>query len=265
MRDPGDVPDGHGLLVIGGRVGRDADDMRVMFDSHSSDLPGRPASVKRGAAVTWTVRLTRTSPGGEVREIRLGHPLLDDYLRFVGARARTNTWLATAYDLKVFFSVVDKDPGAVTSADVLGFIEAQRAARADSEHVHRLVVVAWLLALHDPNLGTERWAHQLGYRGHFLTKSRYYSTTFTRLRTARARWAAWQRALSRLDPWESMRQTAGRVLRRRWQVAGFGWRLEGDALLARTVREQQRARREAAREARAEIDRSPGTSRIARG
>ena len=122
-----------------------------------------------------------------------------------------------------------------------------------SEHIHRLVITAWLLAVRDPELRTDRWAHQLGYRGHFLTKSRHYSTTFTKLRTARARWAAWQRALSRLDPWELMRQTAGRVLRRRWQVAGFGWRLEGDALLARTVREQQRAHREAAREARAEL------------
>ena len=122
-----------------------------------------------------------------------------------------------------------------------------------SEHIHRLVVAAWLLAIHDPQLRTDRWAHQLGYKGHFLTKSRYYSTTFTKLRLARARWVAWQRALNRLDPWELMRQTAGRVLRKRWQVAGFGWRLEGDALLARTVREQQRAQREAAREARAEL------------
>jgi hypothetical protein len=122
-----------------------------------------------------------------------------------------------------------------------------------SEHIHRLVVTAWLLPIRDPQLRTDRWAHQLGYGGHFLTKSRYYSTTFTKLRTARARWAAWQRALNRFDPWESMRQTARQALHRRWQVAGFGWRLSGDALLAHTVRQQQRAGREAAREARAEL------------
>ncbi|MGH3928027.1 MAG: replication initiator, partial [Pseudonocardiaceae bacterium] len=103
-----------------------------------------------------------------------------------------------------------------------------------SEHVHRLVVTAWLLAVHDPNLRTDRWAHQLGFGGHFLTKSRHYSTTFTKLRTARARWAAWQRALDRFDPWESMRQTARQTLIGQWEVAGFGWRLEGDALLAHT-------------------------------
>ena len=43
--------------------------------------------------------------------IRLGHPLLDDYLAFVAARARTNTWLAVAFDLKIFFEVVAKPPG----------------------------------------------------------------------------------------------------------------------------------------------------------
>ncbi|MGH8903842.1 MAG: replication initiator [Egibacteraceae bacterium] len=91
-----------------------------------------------------------------------------------------------------------------------------------SEHVHRLVVTAWLLPLHDPNLRTDRWAHQLGYGGHFLTKSRRYSTTFTKLRTARARRAAWQQVIGRFDPWESMRHTARQTLIGRREVAGFG-------------------------------------------
>jgi hypothetical protein len=121
------------------------------------------------------------------------------------------------------------------------------------EHTRRLVLVAWRLVLRDPGLRTDRWAHQLAYGGHFLTKSRYYSTTFTALRTARARWALWQRALSQIDPWESMRATARNALVGCWQVAGFGWRLSGDALLAHTVRAQGRAQREAAREARAEL------------
>jgi hypothetical protein len=37
--------------------------------------------------------------------VRVGVPVLDDYLRFVAARARPNTVLATAYDLVVFFRV----------------------------------------------------------------------------------------------------------------------------------------------------------------
>jgi hypothetical protein len=43
---------------------------------------------------------------GALEAITLGHPLLDDYLAFVGARARTNTWLAIASDLKVFFGIL---------------------------------------------------------------------------------------------------------------------------------------------------------------
>jgi site-specific recombinase XerD len=58
--------------------------------------------------------------------VRLGVPLLDEYLEFVAGRCRPNTVLATAFDLKVFFSVVGKPPAEVTSTDVLGFITAQR-------------------------------------------------------------------------------------------------------------------------------------------
>ena len=65
--------------------------------------------------------------GGD--RIRLGHPLLDAFLEFVAGRARWNTVLATAFDLKVFFSIIDRDPAAVTSADVLAFIQRQRAPR----------------------------------------------------------------------------------------------------------------------------------------
>src|SRR5919201_4872749 len=61
--------------------------------------------------------------------VRLGDPLLDAYLDLVGARARPNTLIATAYDLQVFFSIIDKPPIEVTSSDVLAFITAQRAAR----------------------------------------------------------------------------------------------------------------------------------------
>jgi integrase len=60
---------------------------------------------------------------------RLGHPLLDDYLDMVAARARPNTVLATAFDLKVFFSVVGKTPVEVTESDVFVFIASQRQPR----------------------------------------------------------------------------------------------------------------------------------------
>jgi site-specific recombinase XerD len=73
--------------------------------------------------------LVRASGAAGVEVIRVGHPLLDSYVELVAARSRWNTVLATAFDLKVFFSIVDKDPSEVTTADVLEFIKAQRAPR----------------------------------------------------------------------------------------------------------------------------------------
>ena len=73
-----------------------------------------------------SVRLEQNDAG---TVIRLGHPLVDAYLELVGARARLNTLLAVAYDLRVFFTVVAKDPAEITPNDVLAFVTAQRAPR----------------------------------------------------------------------------------------------------------------------------------------
>ncbi len=75
------------------------------------------------------LRVTRSDSGGAPH---VGHPLLDEYLRFVAARARPNTALAAAYDIKVAFTVLVKDPRNVTTTDVLTFIEAQRKPRSGS-------------------------------------------------------------------------------------------------------------------------------------
>lgn len=79
--------------------------------------------------MTFMPCLVRSRQGGELEGIKLGHPLLDDYLAFVGARARINTWLAVASDLKIFFGFVAKEPAEVTTADVFAFLADQRAPR----------------------------------------------------------------------------------------------------------------------------------------
>ncbi|KPM53804.1 replication initiation protein [Frankia sp. R43] len=71
-------------------------------------------------------------------------------------------------------------------------------------HLRRLVETCWRLGKDaafssalDEALGREsgdvprllRWAHQAGFGGHWLTKSRAYSTTFTSLRSARRVWS----------------------------------------------------------------------------
>ncbi len=68
-------------------------------------------------------------PSGEP-SIRLGVRLLDEYLEFLSGRCRPNTVLAVAFDLKVFFTVVDMSPELVRPADVLGFMTAQRTGQS---------------------------------------------------------------------------------------------------------------------------------------
>ncbi len=77
----------------------------------------------------WVPSVERRRLGENGFEVRLGYELADDYLRFVAARCRPNTVLATAFDLKVFFTGVAKDPVAVTVTDVLEFISEQRRPR----------------------------------------------------------------------------------------------------------------------------------------
>lgn len=83
----------------------------------------------------WSPRLGRTLQDGELVAVALGHPLVDDYLSFVAARARPNTLLAVAFDLKVFFRIVEKDPAQVTSADVFAFLRAQRSSNEEAKIV----------------------------------------------------------------------------------------------------------------------------------
>lgn len=66
------------------------------------------------------------SPAGEL-VVRVGVPLLDDYLDFLAGRARPNTVLAAGYDVLMFFRFVAKEPAEITSADVLAFITSQRS------------------------------------------------------------------------------------------------------------------------------------------
>ena len=72
---------------------------------------------------TFPCLVRSVSPSGEAR-YALGDPLVDRYLEFVAGRCRPNTLRATAFDLKMFFTVVGKDPVEVTPADVFEFLAA---------------------------------------------------------------------------------------------------------------------------------------------
>ncbi|WAZ23031.1 replication initiation protein [Streptomyces cinnabarinus] len=67
---------------------------------------------------------------------------------------------------------------------------AELAQARITDHARRMIRTAWELGAR-PELAKLRlraWAHMLGFRGHFSTKSRRYSTTLGALRDARAEW-----------------------------------------------------------------------------
>ena len=103
---------------------------RVIF--YTGDLCGISAQpVGRWEPVPMTdfPCLERVVSRSGAARYRLGHPLVDRYLEFVAGRARPNTLRAVAFDLKVFFTVVAKDPVAVAAVDVFEFLAHQRGDR----------------------------------------------------------------------------------------------------------------------------------------
>lgn len=59
-----------------------------------------------------------------------------------------------------------------------------------TDHARRMIRTCWTLGARKDlaELRLRAWAHMLGFRGHFSTKTRHYSTTLTTLRHARAEW-----------------------------------------------------------------------------
>ncbi len=86
-----------------------------------------------------------------------------------------------------------------------------------------------------------KWAHELGFRGHFSTKSRRYSITLGALRRARARFqtlvAEQQRTGQPID-WNTVDLLAddeddnSTLILRDWAYAGTGWDTAADEALA---------------------------------
>jgi hypothetical protein len=95
---------------------------------------------------------------------------------------------------------------------------------------------------HEDFRALRRWAHMLGYRGHFATKSRRYSTTMRALRAARRDWRRRQQPHPRHHGDQMI------VTDTHLEWAGRGWRTSGDALLALSAAARAREHRRVARE-----------------
>ena len=106
-------------------------------------------------------------------------------------------------------------------------------------HLARLVRVCWELGAH-PALAALRlrqWAHALGFRGHWSTRSRRYSTTFTALRRARVVHAIRRRlrGAEPLDAWGRRASEEATVILGTWSFVGRGYSDHDSAELAVTT------------------------------
>ncbi|WP_408648986.1 replication initiator [Streptomyces poriticola] len=67
---------------------------------------------------------------------------------------------------------------------------AELAGLDITDHARRMIHTAWHLATRPQHahLRLRHWAHMLGFRGHFSTRTRHYSTTLAHLRAERTAW-----------------------------------------------------------------------------
>jgi hypothetical protein len=117
-------------------------------------------------------------------------------------------------------------------------------------HVAELVRACWALGGR-PELGSLRlraWAHMLGFRGHWSTKSRRYSTTLTVLRRARVACAKRRRAKDGvpLDAWGRPEDDDQVVMVASWVYVGAGYATEGERWLALSAAARAREQRKVA-------------------
>ncbi|MFE7170236.1 replication initiator protein RepSA [Streptomyces sp. NPDC057616] len=115
------------------------------------------------------------------------------------------------------------------------------------DHPARLIAACLDLHALYPDRKLRDWAHMLGFRGHFSTKSRRYSTTLGALRQVRALYRAAQQreALGLPDPDDNPEATT--LTLAHWTYAGHG-HTPGESWLAANIHRDIQLNREIARE-----------------
>ena len=123
-------------------------------------------------------------------------------------------------------------------------------ADATGTHAERLIHACWRLGSHPEFRSLQRWAHMLGFGGHFLTKGRHYSVTFAALRAARITYRRTQDPGPEHGPIRTADHAAEEttLIVGHLTYAGTGWKTTGDALLANTAADQARKRHQAGNE-----------------
>ena len=123
-------------------------------------------------------------------------------------------------------------------------------ANPDGTHPERLIAACWRIGADPGYVSLRRWAHMLGFGGHFLTKARRYSVRFHDLREARITYRRGQDTGPEHGPIRTADHTDDETILivGTFSFVGTGWKTSGDALLANSAADQARKRRQAGRD-----------------
>jgi hypothetical protein len=202
----------------------------------SIDATGLAEAIRRAAA---HVRLTVEMPDGPDLVLRFGEQL-DTQTVNGGPAGELTPEHAARYIAKY----------STKSAEDFGVGERRITPEAlpllgVTDHVDTLVRVAWQLGEHTAYEGLRRWLHMLGFRGHFASKSRRYSTTLGAIRGERRAYRQRQAA----EHARELLDDDTTLVVSHWEFVGVGYLTGGDAALALSASVRARERRQAAREA----------------
>ncbi len=146
---------------------------------------------------------------------------------------------------------------ATKATEALGVTLDHRLGEADLDdldlpaHVAELVRACWELGDRPSLAGLRlrKWAHMLGFGGHFSTKSRRYSTTLGALRRARVAYAIRRRGNTLpLDAWGRLEDDQAVLVVGSWMYLGSGYQTTGEAWLAASAAARAREERRIAKE-----------------
>jgi hypothetical protein len=147
---------------------------------------------------------------------------------------------------------------ATKATEALGVTLDHRVCEVELEglnvpaHVAELVRACWELGARPSLAGLRlrKWAHMLGFGGHFSTKSRRYSTTLGALRRARVVYAIRRRRSDTLplDAWAPAEDDQAVIVVASWVYVGRGYQTTGEAWLVASAAARAREARRTAKE-----------------
>ncbi|MGH3844853.1 MAG: replication initiator [Pseudonocardiaceae bacterium] len=227
-----------GVVHFHALIRLDAPDENYQPPQISIDAAGLAEAIRQAAA---HVRLTGEMPDGSGLVLCFGDQL-DTQTVNSGPTGQLTPEHAARYITKY----------ATKSAEDFGLGERRITPEAlphldVNDHVHRLVHTAWQFGEHPAFEGVRRWIHMIGFRGHFASKSRRYSTTLGAIRGERRAYRQRQAAEHARELLPDEQDTT--LVVARWEFTGVGYLTSGDTALALSAAARAREQRRAAREA----------------